>query len=389
MNFSSFALRHKFSPRDIFPSFSRGASPQDFELCRRFGGGQVLNWHLGNEGMAKLNGALAMAQYMSEGEVDPPVKLSELTSKLSDEAWYFALRFAPYHKVHVALENLERVNLAMLEACLNLNAAMAGMESAFELHGPNKTAYARERSRSTSALLTFSALYASYIDVCRRIRNYSGLKDSPAYSRAVRRIIINNVGAHGFAKGLRNFMLHYHLVEPNIAITLGEGRTVKLLLDSSYLLFSGFRDWSPDARDYIRKNEGLDVISAATSVVRDAGRVILFHRKLAERRLVREKLAYEAYLHERARFRHLQNAVVDIAAAFRRPTPILERVLDKDVVSLALSSSLEDVDVRHVLLALADRHRNLPSDTKKALLDEVEVLLVNRRKIPNCGASPN
>ncbi|UOA14035.1 hypothetical protein [Sulfitobacter dubius] len=384
-DFALFILRNRFNLRDIFPSVSNGTTRQEFELSRCFHPHQIMGWHFGDGKLAELNLAFTVAQYMSNNGIDQPEGLSQYTSKLSDEGWAFALRFSPYHKVHIALENLQRVHSAMLEACLSLNAAMAGMESAYELHGSDRSVYIRERSKATSSLLTFSALYASYIDVCYRIRDYSGLKESNAYPRAVKRILGRNSGEHSFAKGLRNFILHYHLVEPEITISWRSERTVRLLLDANSLLFAGF-NWAKDARSYLQSNEKLDVMAVTSTVIRDVARLVRFHQKIAEKRLCRSKLAYDTYVHERIRFHHLQKSVINLGAAFRRPTTVLSRVLDESVVLLALNSTMREDDVRNVLTALADRHRNLSADTKEAVAREIEELLATRPRLPNKGA---
>lgn len=321
---------------------------------------------------------------MSQNSTNQPKEFSLFTSTLNDEAWQFALRFAPYHKVHIALENLGRVHSAMLEACLSLNSAMAGMDSAFHLYESDMAAYRRERSRGTSSLLTFSALYASYIEVCYRIRDYAGLKTSLPYRRSIKRILGKNAGEHGFAKDLRNFILHYHLVEPDIVVSLGETRSVRLLLNSNFLLSSGFV-WKPDARKFIQANEKLDVTQATDTIVKDVGRIVKFHHKVSERFLPNEKFAYDVYTMERTRYHHLHKSVIDIGAAFKRPSSVSSRILDKEITHQIVNSSLSDCEVRCILLALADRHKNLPTATREKVFREIEKVILTRPKLPNEG----
>jgi len=185
--------------------------------------------------------------------------------------------------------------------------------------------------------------------------------------------------------GTPNFILHYHLVEPEITISWGSERTVRLLLDANSLLFAGFK-WNADARSYIQSNEKLDVMTATSTVIRDVGRLVRFHRKTAENRLSESKHAYDTYVHERIRFRHLQKSVIDMGAAFKRPTTVLSRVLDESVIHQALNSTMKEDDIRNVLSAFADRHRNLSADTKKEVASEIEGLLATRTKLPNKGA---
>lgn len=312
-DFASFIAKHRFKPHDLFASVSKGVTTQEFQLAKCFSQVDLLRWDFGDGQFAELNRALTVASYTSESSTDHPEGFAAYTSKLQEESWNYALRFSPYHKVHTALENLERVHAAMLEASLGLNAATAGMDTVLEFKRSDNSAYAREQSKATSNLLTFSALYASYVDVCRRIRKYSKLENSESYTRGIGRVIGKNSGAHSFAMGLRNFILHHHLVEPGITISMGESRTVRLLLDSNALLFAGFK-CKADAREYIRSDKKLDVLKTTTTVVKDVARLVRFHRKIAEKRLPEEKFAHDTYLHERTRFRHLQNATFDPGA---------------------------------------------------------------------------
>lgn len=338
-NFALFLLRHRFALRDIFPSASNAATRHDYKLARNFESLDTMRVHLGREGLAELNRAFAIAEYMAQSLTSHPEGFARYTSMLSENAWNFGINFAPFHKVHIALENLERVHAAMLEACLSLNSAMAGMESALVLRGTDKSAYHREQSKATSSLLTFSALYASYIDVCYRIRNYSKLRNKSSHSRAVQRILGKNAGKHDFVKDLRNFILHYHLVEPEVSVSWGEVRSVKLFLDANSLLYSGFK-WTSKARAFLQSSEKLDVIETLSSVVSDVQRQIRFHRKIAEHRLANEKFAYDTYLHERLRYKHLHNSVVDTGKIVKRPTTVLSRILDESLIPLTLNSTM-------------------------------------------------
>ncbi|MBN9890160.1 hypothetical protein [Salipiger abyssi] len=305
---------------------------------------------------------------------------------MREDTWIFALRFTPYYKIDTALNNLEVVRAAMIEAVLALNAAKAGMETAAELEGFKTDAYARERSRATSNLLNFSALYASYVDVCRRIRGYAKLKDDAPYRRALSRLIGGNSGGHEFIKGFRNFILHHHLLEPEVKITYSQTRSTKLYLDSNALLYSGFK-WTTKARHFIQKDVELDVTDAVNAVIRDVKRLIMFHRKMIEARLPEEKRAYEIYTYERERLRHLQSVASDIGAAFfKRSTPIVSRLIDSKTIENVLNSLLSDEEVRLVLCALANKHKNLPPITQNSVATGVDRLLKSRIKYKNTGA---
>lgn len=322
---------------------------------------------------------------MSECSTNQPENFSRLVSSLDDEAWNFSIQFTPYKKVIVALNNLDVVHAAMLEAVLALSAAKAGMENSVEFDGFGSDVYAREQSKATSSLLNFSALYASYIDVCRRVRKYSGRLNDKAYRHAIHRLIGENSGAHDFIKGLRNFILHYHLPQPGIQITSGKVRSVDLYLESSSLLFSGF-DWTSDARSYLQREARLDIHNAVTVVMGDIDRLVKFHRKLSEKGMQREKFAYDVYTYERVRLKHLQNSVVDLNAAFlKRPTTTISRLISKDLVEQVLNSLLPDDEVRMVLSSLADRHKNLSFDARRSVTREIEKLLKERARFNNTG----
>lgn len=371
--------------RDVLRSPSNGCSLQDFELTKLFPRNQWMSWHFGGDELAELNRALALASYMAECATDEPEGFARLTSNLHEESWKFALRFCPYHKVHVALENLDTVQSAMLDACQGLNSAMAGMETAFELGPTDRSAYERERSKATSNLLNFSALYASYLDVCRRLRGYCDLKSSAAYKRAIDRIVGDNAGEHSFISGLRNFILHYQLVQPAISITVGETRSVKINLDTNSLLYAGF-DWSAVARGFMQSDATIDIVGTTSSVFRDVVRLVKFHRKIARKRLSNAASAYELYVYERRKMMHLHSSAVDVGAIVKRPTTVLSRLVDERVVKKTIESGLSDEDVRTVLVTLADRYRNLSAATKDAISADVDRLLRRRTEYPKTGA---
>lgn len=207
-----------------------------------FFGEQIFYWNLLGENLGELNCAMAVAGYMASGEIDDPDGFSRYTSMLSDEGWKIAINYCSYHQVHLALDSLEDIHSAMMESLLNINAAKAGMESAMTMQWKEPRVYERENMKATLNLINFAALYASYIDVCRRIRKYLSLDSSSQLSRAIRRIIRENWIEHRFIYGLRQFILHYDLVRPQVTISISETRSVELHLDASFLLRAGF-EW--------------------------------------------------------------------------------------------------------------------------------------------------
>lgn len=382
---AGFITRHRFRPWDIIPNATSGTSRQHYEFLRLFPSDQVLRV-LFDKGLINLSRAFCLAQYMAENATEEPDEFARLVSSVDDEVWAFALTFSPYHKVSAALQNLKLVESAMLEAGLSLNSAMAGMESAMAFPGSDTRSYEREASKATINLLNYSALYASYVDVCRRIRQYMGLKGSPAYNRAIMRIINTNSGTHEFVKGIRNFMLHYHLVEPQVVVHQSEERTVSLLLEADKLTRDGF-EWSVGARTFLNENRKIDIISITNSISRDVSRLIEFHYKMVDKRLKKEKDAYEWYKYERNKLDHLSRSMSNIEAIFKmRPRPILAKVLDQKIIENVLFSSLSDAKVRLILNDLANRHKNLPSDMKPAIDREISKLLSKRVRFPTTKA---
>ena len=385
-NFESFMLRHRFKLQDLFPSPVDGAPLQHFELAKKLSGNQNMYWLLGGKKLDELNCSLALAEYMADSRTDYPDDFSRYVSKLSDNSWSFALRFAPYYKFQVALENLEVVRTAMIEAVVSLAAAKAGMETAVEMRSFADAIYGREQSKATASLLNFSALYGSYIDVCRRITKNLHQVNQNAYRRAINRIMGERVGAHKFIKSFRDFILHYSIAQPDVIIKYAETRTAKLKLDASSLLYSGF-DWNAEARAYIQSGPEIDIQDAVALVSRDVERLIKFHQKLIGARARNAKETFEIYTYERKRFKHLQESAVDVnAAIFKRRTTMVGRIVKKETIDEVLESLLSDQEVELVLLALADKHRNLSADARSVLALEIQHLLLARKKFNNVGA---
>ncbi|WP_146030367.1 hypothetical protein [Thalassospira sp. GB04J01] len=325
---------------------------------------------------------------MASNSTDQAEGFALVVSKLSDDEWKFALDYSSYHKVHVALNNLDTVYKAMVESATRLNAALAGMTSAKDFGGFKTEFYAHEQTIATSNLLNFSALYASYIDVCRRIRKYTKLNEVTSYDRSLVRIIGKNSGEHKFVKDLRNYILHNEIVEPecNIHYDFEQGRSSNLVLDSSQLLRRGSTWWKGPAREFIQRAERIDILATVNCVVKDVARLIELHHKLAKKRLRAEKSAYDKYVYERRRFRHLQNATIDIGAVFKRPTSLVSRLISDNVLELVMNSALSDDDVIVVITMIANRYENLGQEKLDLLRKEVTILLRQRPELPKASA---
>ncbi|WP_417833949.1 hypothetical protein [Thalassospira xiamenensis] len=389
-SFQAFITRHRFRLRDITNSRNGKINPDDLSLIKYFPESEKFFWFTGSEPYTQLKCAFLLAEHMAENSTDQTEAFALVVSKLTDEAWKFALDFAPFHKTQVALSNLDTVFNAMVEAATRLNAALAGMTSAVDFRGFSTEQYERERSVATSNLLNFSALYASYIDVCYRIRDKLGLANKEVYSRAINRLVGSNLGEHSFIKNLRNFILHNELVEPECILhhKFGEERTAKLVLNSSHLLRRGSK-WNSQARQFIQRDESIDLIATVNLIVKDVARLIKFHQKLAEKNLSQDKMAYEYYVYERRRFKHLQASASDIGAVFKRPTSLMSRLIKKDILELVINSSLSNDEVHTTLTMIANRYQNLNSHTLDNLSKELSKILSKRPIHPKANAYLN
>lgn len=344
-----------------------------------------LVWHLKNKELRSLSVALALGSHMANCDTDDDENFAKFSSVLNDEQWRFALRFCPYHDVAATLDNLVLVQSAMDDAYLGLNTALAGMEVAIVGRLSNTNAYDLEKSKATSNLINFTALYSSYIDACRRIRKMVGMPDEKPYNRAIRRLIAENSAQHSFIKDYRNFQLHYRIVEPHIVVRGGKERKSSLCLSANQLLFSGYA-WKEEARIFLGSSEKLDVIRTAAVVLADVKRLVRFHRKFTERRLRHQKEAYEQYCHERDRHDHLQSSMIDIGAIFKQPKSLIARLLNREFVEQVLNSALSEDDMFSMLSGMANRHKNLPKHVQKKLESEVKQLIKKRQTFARAGA---
>ena len=156
-------------------------------------------------------------------------------------------------------------------------------------------------------------------------------------------------------------------------------------MNSTALLYSGFK-WKALSRDFLQSNAKLDVLETATEVTKDVVRLVRFHRKIVDARLADMKFAYETYLNERIRHKHLREAVIDVGAAFRMPRSLMSRLLEDNFVEQVLESALSDKDAEMVIVEYANRHRNLPKKVVQELRIEVGKKLKGRPRFPTGGA---
>lgn len=369
-NLSTFILRNRFQIGD----FVHGREDVDSlrQVLKYFPEIKRGNWFINMINSQKLEIIFSLIEYVSHNKIDEKDSFSDTLSDIDDERWKFILRFAPYHKVHTALENLNTVHRAMVESCLGLNAALGGMDSAVEFGEHGSISYDRERSLATSCLLNLSALYASYIDVCRRIAEYGHIANETFYRRSISRLIKGKEGQHAFLKDLRNFILHYRLVEPNYKchIDMKGGRSIVLYLDSHDLLYVG-KKWSAPARAFLQKNDEVDILKCASQVTKDVDRIIQFHDKLMRIRLKEERYSYEFYLKERAKIKHVQKTSTAFNKIFRQPDRFLEKLVDSNIINLLIKSDLSNERISEIIIDIADPYRNVPNEIIKKLSSEI------------------
>lgn len=378
-NLQYFLWRYKFTINELSDDQTIGLQFADY-----FPPYDYLHWKIRRDTKRKFTISLLIGSYMSDYSMDDHDTFAKLLSRIDDEYWSFALNFCPFHKILSALENLSYVATAMDDAFLNLNTSLSGMEVAGIRNITKDGVFARQRSLATSSFLSFTSLYATYIDFCWRIRD---LLDVPrdVHGRAIGRLIKKNSGMHAFFKSYRNFQMHYKIIEPEFQGELSRTPKSKLLLDSSDLLYSGF-DWPQNARKFLESRRKIDLIECSTDVLSDVRRVIKFHTNIVHSRRGKEQFAYETYLRERKRQKHLLSAITDLSGAlFRRPVPLLERLLDRPLIERVLQSSLTEAEMIETLTNLADRHKVLPPDVRAALDREIRKHVSKRPIYPSAG----
>lgn len=379
----SFIRRNRFRLRELASGIAD--SRHIHQLAKCFHGYEYFDLHFKEDERRRLKIALMLGSYMAEYCTDYYENFARLLSELSNDEWSFALQYCPFHRVEIALNNLDFIEASMEDSFLGLSTSLAGMEAASAGRITRPESYIIESSKAISSLLSFTTLYATYVDTCRRVRNLTGLDGHSSYNRAVRRLISRSYGQNQFIKDFRNFQLHYRIVRPDIVTTTGETVTSKLCLTTNALLYSGYK-WKPESRTFLELDSQIDVIETVSAVLHDIRRQTKFHRNLVRHRLRRERIAYDTYIRERDRHKHLQAAVIDLGAAFKRPSSLMERLLDSAFVDQILDSALSETEMFDVLFKMANRHLNLPAKVKKELEGEIRHSIAQRPIYPSAGA---
>lgn len=374
----SFLATNRFRVRDILPR-SLGISRGDVEIIRAFAPMRVADWSFSDKKALEFRYSLVLAEYMADCSTEGIDDFRRLISCVGEDAWVYALKFCPYHKISVAIDSLLLVQTSIFNAYVGMNASAAGMGASMSLAEGRDTIYVREQHQLISNLLNFVSLYNLYVDICRRVKIYAKIeKDSEPYRRAIWSIMKERKGVHEFVRELRNYMLHFNLERPGIVTKIHPVRVSSVVLHADKIFASGF-SWGAAARRFLSENERLDILSIAKDVVRDIDRLVKFHVRICENRLPEERRAYATYIFERERFHHLQRALVDHSMIFsRKSTTHVSRLVDPDILGFLVNSAIPNDVVKNIIISIANRYSNLPSDMVRSISQEVDVIISKR-----------
>ena len=361
---------------------------QQLMILQVFDGPYVLRNKIAYDEQKEFTLALALASHMADSSVDDVDNFARYCSALSKDAWNYALTFAPFHRVHGKLETLNTIILAMEEASLALEKAASGL--AFSMLNKTERDVGRhEKSLATIATLNFISLYSSQIDVCRALRESVAkileVEKSKSWDRRISGIIGKRSDEHAFVKDCRNYMLHYELMAPGAEVSIKKGtKTSNLYFDTHLLLDSGFQ-WKAGSIRLLSSTSKLEIRTIFRNILNDVRRIVEFHQRVVNKKLKREREAFQHYRLQRERFTYLQNAFVNIGAAFGKPVTILKRLVPDDVCESILSSNLSNQAVMDFLKSFANRFNNLPLSKLEELDLELRELLRNRVAFPETG----
>lgn len=320
--------------------------------------------------------ALYLAEQISQSSSDYTQTLEEAASSLNNEAWEYALSHSTYYRIDQALKNLDLIEAAMGEAAVSLRKSMSGLDAIFLHSLPNERTVDEYRS-ATISLMNFASLYSSYLDICRRVVRYSGLKGSTAYRKAITQIISKNSGEHAFVSNLRNFMLHYNLAQPRLEIKLTTTRETYLYLQSLDLLSQGF-EWKTEARRFLASRVKIDINVLVQTVLSDVRRLIQFHKRVGPRWNSQEFTLYQACVSARRRWQFKQRVSLGSAIGGKRNQ--VQSLLSPTVIKMVLESQIADQEAIEILNALANRYKNLTPELVEKVRHEVSIL-VSRRSV--------
>ncbi|WP_138514283.1 hypothetical protein [Maricaulis alexandrii] len=322
---------------------------------------------------------------MSSYETGDDEHFAILVSELSDEQWRYAIRLCPYHKTVGFIHNLEFLYEAMERSLVDLSSARSAMAASMIFLDTTRPLYEASQLQAATYFLNFTSLYATYLDVCRRVRKVAGLSESVAYNKAVFRLIGRNKGKHAFVRDCRNYQLHYEVIKPSVQVSWGNDKNELLYIDNNEVLYSGW-DWKAESRNFLQSCDKTDLLDVTEKVLRDIKRSVSFHRRISERWLRGEKNAYESYLRQRDRYKYLESSQVDIGAIFKRKSILFQKLIDRNLLNDLYKSSLSNDEVKLLIEKIVDRHKNLPAKTKKKLSSEIDKFLANRSERPVLGA---
>lgn len=376
-NLASFLHRNRFEVRDLIDN---KMTKEDFHLLRSFRSQYVFANHVSNQEMRRLNLALILASTFVDNDITELDYISRFCSELYDEEWNYALQFCPYYSIDETIKNLHFLQAAIEDSYLNVVTVLTRKSEAIMQKRLSQEFRHSEEYSGSISIMNFVSYYASFLDCCWRLRDAVGLRESGPYKRAIRAIISKNQNAHTFVKDYRNFQLHFRNIEPYAEISFSGKREQRLLFNATELLYTSFK-WKSASKVYLQSAEKLDVIETFVAVKNDVHRVSKFIQSVVFKKMKTEKLAYETYLKVRDQFLHLQNAYVDIGAIAKKPTKILSRLIDRNLVAQLVDSSLSNGELKSSLLQLADKYKTLPTDKLKSIEAEIDDLISRRHPV--------
>ena len=317
---------------------------------------ELFVWQESIESRRRLKVAILLGTYMAAYETSDHDKFSKLARELNPHEWQYAIRFCPFYSVNAAVENLLTIQAGFEESYIQLSTALSELRAAFNLPKSSDERTMSSLSKAHSATFVLVSLYSSYIDTCRRIRQFVELKDVTSYDRAVRRFTIGRQADHAFVKDLRNYMSHYDGIAISCTHHVGNSTKSNLMVAADNLLYSGYV-WKSLAREFLQASESFDLVQLMDRIAKDLGRLVGFHQKLVNRRLSFQRACFNRYRY--VRVKHNFQSSLLAANAFRIRSDKLERLCGKEVLHSIVESEIDDSQVIELIVTMANRYRSL------------------------------
>jgi hypothetical protein len=243
---------------------------QAIDLNRLYGQGSWPAFQIGKDSYRSFRRAMAVAEFISQNGSPEDANFKKALLQVSPEQWSYALRQHAFHDTFERLGGLELCAQAFGNAVVDLGSDAGHLAAIALSEGWRSTAYRDARRRSSGRLLAAAALHSNFIDVARGL--LSSVSRNPSVARrGLQRVIGNNEAHHTLLKDLRNFQLHYKIVEPDISLRSDEnGRAHRLYLDVTMLLTSGY-NWKAGAKSVFvqLKTDELEVAPLLEMIARN------------------------------------------------------------------------------------------------------------------------